>query len=48
MIIEGEIDMICVSCKKDKEHGQVIQDYNKLEFMCDECVQTYRKFGCDY
>ena len=40
--------MICISCKKETEKGQVITDNNKLEFMCNECVETYRKFGCNY
>lgn len=40
--------MNCVSCKKEIDKGEVIQDYNRLEVMCNECIETYRKFGCNY
>jgi hypothetical protein len=42
--------MICISCKKevDDTHGHTINDNGTLEFMCNECIKTYKKFGCDY
>ena len=47
MIVGGKIE-ICQACNKTINVQRVFDNSDGYVYLCEDCIEIYKKFGCNY